>query len=612
METAVISYRVADFLRRHPPFNAIDDADLLGLAAHGRVRFFEPNEYLLWQGEPHRHQIFVIQQGTVALWDEANEHPSLRDVRGAGDLLGTERYNGAPFNLYSARSESDVVIYAFPAEDFDAHVLSYPHAAQYVAAESRVTTDYQPVAGRRDARQTFLHAIVGGRTPATCSANDSIADAARRVLTARGQAVAVVDAEQRARGILTPDMFLTWIAAGGGDPQGLVESLLSPAPATVAPDASVADGVLAMGMSGVSSLAITTDGKSGGRFQGLVTSSDLSPVFGEQPASLLREIPLAASVRELRELNQRSRAFVLEGLTGPASVDWLTRLATLIDTAIVTRVIALSGEADVQGCWCVYGSSGRGESLASVAPDLALVVEDDKELETAADLYRRVADALTECDYLQRSDRSFEPSFYVATDAEWSERYRRWVDDPVMQQMYRARSLFDLRPFRGRMSLWNRLETTVMDTVDSEFLHVLANDCLATLPPLTFFQDAVVDSVGEQLSTFHLERSALEPLVDVGRVFGMAARQVMGRSTAERLATARTLLPDHEAIFREAADTLKVVLWLQGRVGISQRTAGSDLPPALLSRHDRQVLKSGFRAILRLLEFTADRAWLEL
>ena len=60
----------------------------------------------------------------------------------------------------------------------------------------------------------------------------------------------------------------------------------------------------------------------------------------------------------------------------------------------------------------------------------------------------------------------------------------------------------------------------------------------------------------------------------------------------------------------EAGDTFRVVLWQQGRVGISQGTAGAELPPALLSRHDRQVLKSGFRSILRLLEFTADRGWL--
>ena len=130
VETAVISYRVADFLKRHPPFNAIEDADLLELAARGRVRFYEPNQYLLWQGEPHRLQVFVIQQGTVSLWDEAGDEARLRDVRGAGDMLGVERYNDAPNCLCSVRSESDVVVYAFPQDDFDACVMKYPSAAQ--------------------------------------------------------------------------------------------------------------------------------------------------------------------------------------------------------------------------------------------------------------------------------------------------------------------------------------------------------------------------------------------------------------------------------------------------------------------------------------------------
>lgn len=110
METAAISYRVTDFLKQYPPFHAVPDADLLAVAKGGRVRFYEPNEFILWQGEPHKSHIYVIQQGTVSLWDEAGGRSTLRDVRGAGDMLGIERYNGARSCLSSARSESDVVI----------------------------------------------------------------------------------------------------------------------------------------------------------------------------------------------------------------------------------------------------------------------------------------------------------------------------------------------------------------------------------------------------------------------------------------------------------------------------------------------------------------------
>jgi len=181
----------------------------------------------------------------------------------------------------------------------------------------------------------------------------------------------------------------------------------------------------------------------------------------------------------------------------------------------------------------------------------------------------------------------------------------------VRTQMYLARPLFDLRPVHGRASLWQDVERTVAGAVDRDFLKVLANDCMASLPPLTFFQDAVVGESGEQTTVFRLEHSALRPLVDVGRVFGMAANKVLGTSTLERFALARTLLPEHESIFREAAETLRILLWQQARIGIGQGTSGSELPPALLSRHDRHVLKSGFRSILRLLEFTGNSPWLE-
>ena len=88
MDTSEIRYRVADFLKKHPPFNAVDDTDLVALAAHGRVRFFPNHEFLAWQGEPHKTHVLVIQQGTVSLWDESGSQAELRDVRGPGDWLG--------------------------------------------------------------------------------------------------------------------------------------------------------------------------------------------------------------------------------------------------------------------------------------------------------------------------------------------------------------------------------------------------------------------------------------------------------------------------------------------------------------------------------------------
>ena len=212
MDTSAISYRVADFLKQHPPFHAMEEADLLALAAHGRVRFYEANEFISWQGEPHKLHVFVIQQGTVLVWDETGGHAELRDVRGAGDLLGVEQFNGARACLYSARSASDVVLYGLLATDFEALVLKYPYGRHYVEALGRVTGDFQRTDERSDPRRMFQNEVT--RPPQVCQPQDSVAEAARVMALTGADALAVVDAESRLIGALTTGTLL----ASSGSP----------------------------------------------------------------------------------------------------------------------------------------------------------------------------------------------------------------------------------------------------------------------------------------------------------------------------------------------------------------------------------------------------------
>src|SRR4030095_15454727 len=124
VETAAINHRVADFLKQYAPFHEMEEADLLELAKHGRVRFYERHQYVLAPGSS-RVQGLVIQQGTVLLWDERSNDAKLLDVRGAGDLLGVDQVNNGSSHPYAARTVSDVLIYAFPTSEFNALVEKY-------------------------------------------------------------------------------------------------------------------------------------------------------------------------------------------------------------------------------------------------------------------------------------------------------------------------------------------------------------------------------------------------------------------------------------------------------------------------------------------------------
>ena len=204
VETAVISYRVADFLKRHPPFNAIDDDDLLELAARGRVRFYEPNQYILWQGEPHRLQLFVIQQGTVSLWDEAGETPGFATCAepatcSVSSATTTRRIVCARFAPKATWS-----CMHFPQDDFDACVMNTRRPRSMWpprAASLRIITP----TGENAHRSRRFSITWSAHARRTCRRADQHREAARQILDLRQTRSPSLMRRSASRGVVTID-----------------------------------------------------------------------------------------------------------------------------------------------------------------------------------------------------------------------------------------------------------------------------------------------------------------------------------------------------------------------------------------------------------------------
>ena len=108
---------------------------------------------------------------------------------------------------------------------------------------------------------------------------------------------------------------------------------------------------------------------------------------------------------------------MLDQLTSATSVDWLARLAHMVDAAILSRVAGIVGMDKQSASWCFAGSSGRGESLTTLVPMLLAVFEDTFP-PTPHVRYREVYEALLECGYLPRPELPFGVDFYAATARE--------------------------------------------------------------------------------------------------------------------------------------------------------------------------------------------------
>jgi CBS domain-containing protein len=329
-------------------------------------------------------------------------------------------------------------------------------------------------------------------------------------------------------------------------------------------------------------------------------------------------------------LNARFRAFLLAQLTRPSAVDWLADLAHRFNIGICQRLLKLTGTIDESWSWCFWGAAGRRELLTAAEPQIALLCRDTADVERGSQALARLRADLAECDYLPYPAPEFGDFALCAPVADWEERFTQWIRNPILSGTYAARPLFDLQLAFGPADLFRQLENSIRHDLAQEpsFQRVLANDCLSALPPLTFVDDAVIEESGEKSQTFALEQRALAPIVEVGRVFALAndrtppsdrgllnqsswgSPTALGSPSRERLRGARARLPEKERIFREAVETLNVLLYLQARTGLRLHSNGAEILPSQLSRLDRQALKSGFRSIHNLVEFTIEHLWM--
>lgn len=636
MKTSSISYRVADFLSRYPPFQFFEEEDLLDLAGGGRVQFHEADEIIFEQSQPRGDRIWVVQQGKIELLDVGEGRERLRDVLGEGDILGVGAFLEQPEFLHTARAASDVLLYAFAVEDFNRLIRRHPRATLFVASYFSVREGSaaltaaaenrpDPADGGRDVwlRQSAELDRLAQRRLITLGPQASVADAARRMRDAEARAAALTDAEGRSVGVLTV-IDLMAALADGVDRSSPAHSLPH-ADLPIVDDAmTVGDFVLEMMRAGVGVVGLTPGGKRDRPLQGLVTASDVSLLFGRNPALAALEIGRGEDEVRLAELAEDSEALIYDGLVDRTLVPWFCDVAAELNSAILRRAVELSrAQLSEQGIvrpsteavWLFFGSAGRRELLTRADLDFGLVHSDPGADERAAcmkyygALARAVVRRLERCgfSFSARSVRPTEPQWRRSVTG-WTAHYEGWIERPIESNIYYARPFFDVSLASPDSGPATALESRIAELVDRNegFAPILAGDSLSRVPPLAFYRGLAVAGSGEETERLDLRTSALYPLSDAARALALLGGYRAGLSTAERLEAAADSFPDRRALFEEAREALYVALYHRARSGLRNSTDGGVVHVAALSRFDQQLLKTAFRAILELLELTSE------
>jgi CBS domain-containing protein len=372
-------------------------------------------------------------------------------------------------------------------------------------------------------------------------------------------------------------------------------------------------------------LVLTEDGCHRGPVRAVLARRDLARIEAAAPLAIVEDMARAGGIYELSGLLAQGQAFLAAGLTDAEALRWLAPMATALYAAVLRRVVVLVEGAlraeghtipDLKHCWVFFGAAGRGELTTLYDLDHGLIYDEPEPDQRRAargyflELGRRVSAALAACGFVSTAKGivSGHPSACRSIN-EWEIGFSHWIRQPLESCVYRATSFFDLRPVHGDCTLVARLHQHIHSEEDQSpgFVPLLVADSMANLPPLTFFRGLVIDDDGRYTETLDVQRATLQPVVDLARALVLDAGIDQPVGTLERLQALSPEDADAVVLVNETIAAFRNALYYRTRAGLSSQSDGSQIEPSKLTRLEQNLLKSGFRTVLGLMEYMGKR-----
>jgi CBS domain-containing protein len=625
--------RIADALRRFPPFSMFTTGEVSELAAIAAV-WVVPSGGTVWkQGDRPGNEVMFLAQGRVEyVWN--NEGRSERvDVRDVGDVLGLSALmRGEPFRV-TAQVVEDSLFYGLPWAKFkpllDQNDAARNYARRHMFWAVRVGSQIEyseptesGVAGRA---KNILQAHLDGAQIVVpralerllvCPQNATVQEAATLMSSKRVPSILVVDDERRPLGIVTSNTLVKHVIVDGMDKTLPVSRIMAKPVYTVSPRSSATAAILTMMRERIGQVVVTEDGTPKTKALDVCTHKDLLAQSGHHPAGLLREIRFAKSPARFHELCDEIEAIARSYLEAGVSAIYLGQICAELYDELVQRLLTLAiDELDEEGvklpkvdwAWMSVGSDGRREQILRTDMDNALVFaasESLEEDERARGIFTRLAtlviDRLVAAGFArcQGGVMALNPR-WCRTDTEWMaeiESVNAFTDG---DGLLRATVLFDLRFVAGERELCNRLREKIYTSVNANLplQHRLAELIVDSTPPLNFIGRLVVEAFGGGDEEFDIKSRGMAPLRDAARLFSLRYKINRRHSTGGRWDELRRTVPERAEMAGLAREAYDFLLRLRNLNGLRRGDSGRHLDPSSLTKLERAQLGNVFDVV---------------
>ena len=580
-------------LQQYAPFDEMEAGPLRWMAARLRLAYFSRGTRIVAPGGGAVDRLYVLKQGRVRRGSDASLGP--------GECFPIDALIGERETPYDYQAEEDSFCWELGAADFR-------HLVQRSSRFHAFCTDHLAVLVERSQRE--LRAEAGkalidaagmlaplrsaiAREPVCCTPQTAVGDVLTAMHRARVGSMVVIDAEHVALGIFTLPDVLDRVAVPQVAMSTPIAQIMTPAPATLEDEATLADAAIAMARHGIRHVVVTRDG----RLAGVVSERDL---FALQRVSLTRtsqRIRAAAGLDELVAASADVRRLARQLLAHGVAAEQLTAMMSALNDALSQRLIALTAERHAlaaQWCWLALGSEGRFEQTFATDQDNALIFAGAADPESARrgflEFAAEVNRGLEACGFpLCKGGVMAGNPKWCLTAAEWREVFDRWIRNPQPEALLNASIFFDFRPLGGDAGLAGALRLTVLaqTRASAAFQRAMAETALQVTPPLGLVRDFTADEID-------LKGHGARPFVDAARVLALAGGSAE-TSTAARLRFAGEAPAVAAFHYIQQLRLRRQALMPEGDAPQANRVRVADLDDL-----ERRVLKEAFRQSARL------------
>ena len=605
----------ADFLRRYPPFDQLEDDTLSFLVSRLNLAYYPKDTVVLSPASGEPAFFCIVQRGLVRQSD-ADGGGTIGLGAGEAFPIGGLLEKRPVGSTYVAAA--DTFCYLLPAADFDSLLGRSQRFRDFATGylrsllrESRRLQQMEATAAAGDEQRAnrSLRSLIQ-RPPVSCAPETSIGDALRTMQQA-GIGSMLIVADDSVEGILTRHDVLDRIALARRDLNDPVSAVMTPRPTTLPADASAHDAALLIAREGFRHIPVM-EGKT---LLGVVTERDLFALEHVSVRGIRRIIGTADDLPALRtaagSIRSLTRTLVRQGI-GP---EQLTFLISTLNDALTARAISLEAKRHnlegIDWCWVAFGSEGRYEQTISTDQDNGMVFAASSPEDVVAARARLLPFAqsvnrtLDACGFpLCRGEIMAGNSKWCLTSAEWRQRFEHWIANTEPQEVLEAVIFFDFRPLYGQHELADELRGNLDVLVGKHpvFLKELARHALESRPPLGIF-GTFASGDADAPDTIDLKKSGVRLFVDAARIIALAAG-VHHTNTAERLRQAGPRLRMTSDEIASAVDAFFFIqaLRLRMQLGLDVSVAADPnrIDPSRLNEIDRRILKESLRQARRL------------